>query len=113
MLVTIAAFAVFIWTLVKQGNVGPLWNKPDDSFDVEVSKSDISWTMMWMTTRGVGTWASGILYQSGKQTNNSDCKHYLLSTCQILPDMPNDLMIKFGVKFLSFLYRSFLRIFWV
>ncbi|XP_006457613.1 hypothetical protein AGABI2DRAFT_181761 [Agaricus bisporus var. bisporus H97] len=64
MLVTIAAFAVFIWALVKQGNVGPLWNKPDDSFDVEVSKSDISWTMMWMTTRGVGTWASGILYQS-------------------------------------------------
>lgn len=64
-IVASAVFCIFIWALTKQGNIGPLWNDPDDTFGIKLSRSEMSWTMMWMVTRGIGSWASGILYQSG------------------------------------------------
>lgn len=65
-LVTIAAFSLFIWALVKQGNVGPLWNDPETVYGVgRLSGSKLSWAMMRMITSGIGGWAGGILYQSG------------------------------------------------
>ncbi|KAF5364301.1 hypothetical protein D9756_001139 [Leucocoprinus leucothites] len=64
-IVTIAAFAIFIWALVKQGNVGPLWHNPEtETGQARLSGSKLSWAMMYMITRGVGGWAGGILYQS-------------------------------------------------
>ncbi|KAF9447319.1 hypothetical protein P691DRAFT_802597 [Macrolepiota fuliginosa MF-IS2] len=63
-IVTAGVFVIFIWALVKQGNIGPLWNDPDISSEVEISGSEVNWTMMWMVTRGIGSWSSGILYQS-------------------------------------------------
>ncbi|KAF5309169.1 hypothetical protein D9619_012709 [Psilocybe cf. subviscida] len=64
-LVTIAAFTLFIWALAKQGNVGPLWNDPETVYGVgRLSGSKLSWAMMRMITSGIGGWAGGILYQS-------------------------------------------------
>ncbi|KAJ7675656.1 permease for cytosine/purines, uracil, thiamine, allantoin-domain-containing protein [Mycena polygramma] len=64
-IVTIAAFAIFIWALVKQGNVGPLWSNPEEVYGIgRLSGSQLSWTMMRMITSGIGGWAGGILYQS-------------------------------------------------
>jgi NCS1 family nucleobase:cation symporter-1 len=64
-LVTIAAFALFIWALAKQGNVGPLWNDPETVYGVgRLTGSKLSWAMMRMITSGIGGWAGGILYQS-------------------------------------------------
>ncbi|THU96771.1 hypothetical protein K435DRAFT_663833 [Dendrothele bispora CBS 962.96] len=64
-IVTIAAFAIFIWALAKQGNVGPLWSNPEDVYGIgRLTGSQLSWTMMRMITSGIGGWAGGILYQS-------------------------------------------------
>ncbi|PPQ99769.1 hypothetical protein CVT24_009672 [Panaeolus cyanescens] len=64
-LVTIAAFAIFIWALAKQGDIGPLWKHPEDVYGIgRLSGSTLSWTMMRMITSGIGGWAGGILYQS-------------------------------------------------
>ncbi|KAE9405891.1 hypothetical protein BT96DRAFT_988134 [Gymnopus androsaceus JB14] len=63
--VTITAFAIFIWALAKQGNVGPLWKTPEVIYGVpRLTGSQLSWTMMRMITSGIGGWAGGILYQS-------------------------------------------------
>ncbi|KIJ46308.1 hypothetical protein M422DRAFT_165532 [Sphaerobolus stellatus SS14] len=65
-IVTIAAFAIFIWALAKQGNVGPLWNNPEEVYGVgRLTGSTLSWAMMRMVNSGIGGWAGGILYQSG------------------------------------------------
>ncbi|KXN86026.1 hypothetical protein AN958_10583 [Leucoagaricus sp. SymC.cos] len=74
-IVTVAMFIIFIWAVVKQGNAGPLWNSPDQASNVQLSGSQVNWIMLWMITRGIGWWASGILYQSdftryAKQNNN-------------------------------------------
>ncbi|KAF5326815.1 hypothetical protein D9619_004458 [Psilocybe cf. subviscida] len=64
-LVTIAAFSLLIWALVKQGNVGPLWNNPEEVYHVgKLHDSTLSWAMMRMVTSGIGGWSGGILYQS-------------------------------------------------
>ncbi|KAF5370543.1 hypothetical protein D9757_010126 [Collybiopsis confluens] len=64
-IVTIAAFAIFIWALAKQGDVGPLWKTPEEVYGVgRLTGSQLSWTMMRMITSGIGGWAGGILYQS-------------------------------------------------
>ena len=64
--VTIAAFAIFIWALVKQGDVGPLWKTPEVVYGTDrLVGSQLSWAMMRMVTSGIGGWAGGILYQSG------------------------------------------------
>ncbi|THH30303.1 hypothetical protein EUX98_g3890 [Antrodiella citrinella] len=63
--VSIAAIALFIWALAKQGNVGPLWSNPEDVYGVgKLSGSQLSWIMMRMVSSGIGGWAGGILYQS-------------------------------------------------
>lgn len=63
--VTIAAFTIFIWALAKQGDVGPLWKTPEVVYGVpRLTGSQLSWTMMRMVTSGIGGWAGGILYQS-------------------------------------------------
>ncbi|KAE9405158.1 hypothetical protein BT96DRAFT_1015817 [Gymnopus androsaceus JB14] len=63
--VTIAAFAIFIWALVKQGDVGPLWKTPEVVYGTDrLTGSQLSWAMMRMVTSGIGGWAGGILYQS-------------------------------------------------
>ncbi|KAH8093863.1 NCS1 nucleoside transporter family [Cristinia sonorae] len=64
--VTIAAFALFIWALVKQGNAGPLWSHPEEVYGpgTRLSGSKLSWVMMRMISSGIGGWAGGILYQS-------------------------------------------------
>ncbi|KAK7473185.1 hypothetical protein VKT23_001284 [Stygiomarasmius scandens] len=63
--VTIAAFAIFIWAVVKQGNAGPLWTNPEDVYGIgRLRGSQLSWTMMRMITSGIGGWAGRILYQS-------------------------------------------------
>ncbi|KXN85959.1 Allantoin permease, partial [Leucoagaricus sp. SymC.cos] len=64
-IVTVAAFAIFIWALAEQGNIGPLWTHPENETGQErLSGSKLSWAMMYMITRGVAGWAGGILYQS-------------------------------------------------
>ncbi|KIK64352.1 hypothetical protein GYMLUDRAFT_220841 [Collybiopsis luxurians FD-317 M1] len=64
-IVTVAAFAIFIWAVVKQGDVGPLWKTPEEVYGVgRLTGSQLSWTMMRMITSGIGGWAGGILYQS-------------------------------------------------
>ncbi|KAJ8076626.1 hypothetical protein PM082_001049 [Marasmius tenuissimus] len=64
-IVTIAAFAIFIWALAKQGNVGPLWTDPEEVYGIgRLHGSQLSWTMMRMISSGIGGWAGGILYQS-------------------------------------------------
>ncbi|KAF7439810.1 hypothetical protein PC9H_000146 [Pleurotus ostreatus] len=63
--VTIAAFALFIWALAKQGNVGPLWSNPEVVYGTgRLKGSVLSWAMMRMISSGIGGWAGGILYQS-------------------------------------------------
>ncbi|KAJ8521119.1 hypothetical protein ONZ45_g2166 [Pleurotus djamor] len=65
-IVTIAAFAIFIWALAKQGNVGPLWHNPEEVYGIgRLQGSALSWTIMRLITSGIGGWAGGILYQSG------------------------------------------------
>ncbi|KAJ3563465.1 hypothetical protein NP233_g8927 [Leucocoprinus birnbaumii] len=64
-IVTIAAFSVFIWAVAEQRGVGPLWHHPEnETGQPRLSGSKLSWAMMYMITRGVGGWAGGILYQS-------------------------------------------------
>lgn len=73
--VTVTMFAIFVWAVAKQGNIGPLWNNPRQASKNALSRSQFNWVMLWMTTRGIGSWASIILYQSdftryAKQQNN-------------------------------------------
>ncbi|EPQ55582.1 hypothetical protein GLOTRDRAFT_138462 [Gloeophyllum trabeum ATCC 11539] len=64
-IVTIAALAIFIWALAKQGNAGPLWSEPQEIYGVpKLEGSKLSWAMMRIITSGIGGWAGGILYQS-------------------------------------------------
>ncbi|KAI0719234.1 NCS1 nucleoside transporter family [Fomitopsis betulina] len=64
-IVTIAAIATFIWALVKQGDIGPLWKNPEQVYGIgRLSGSELSWTMMRMISSGIGAWAGGIMYQS-------------------------------------------------
>ena len=66
-IVTIAAIATFIWALVKQGDIGPLWKNPEQVYGIgRLEGSELSWTMMRMISSGIGGWAGGIMYQSGK-----------------------------------------------
>jgi hypothetical protein len=66
-IVSIAAIATFIWALAKQKNIGPLWKNPEESYGVgRLEGSALSWTMMRMISSGIGGWAGGILYQSGR-----------------------------------------------
>jgi nucleobase:cation symporter-1, NCS1 family len=66
-LVTIAAITTFIWALVKQGDIGPLWKNPEQIYGVgHLTGSKLSWTIMRIITSGIGGWAGGILYQSGQ-----------------------------------------------
>lgn len=63
--VTIAAFAIFIWALVKQGNGGPLFSDPEAVYGVDkLSGSRLGWVMMRCITSGIGAWSGGIMYQS-------------------------------------------------
>lgn len=86
-------FVIFIWAVVKQGNVGPLWHNPVQTSNVELSGSEVRWIMLWMTTRGIGSWASGILYQSGL---NLPATNLIFSWYRVIPDFtryakrPND-----------------------
>lgn len=69
MIVTIAAVALFIWALAKEGGVGPLWKDPEEIYGVgKLTGSQLSWIMMRMVNSGIGGWAGGILYQSGMLT---------------------------------------------
>ena len=82
-IVTIAAIATFIWALVKQGDIGPLWKNPEQVYGTgRLSGSDLSWTMMRMISSGIGGWAGGIMYQSGKPVPNSQCE---LGSCRTHP----------------------------
>ncbi|KAF9050257.1 NCS1 nucleoside transporter family [Panaeolus papilionaceus] len=64
-MVTFAAFAIFIWALAKKGDIGPLWKHPEEVYGIgKLSGSTLSWAMMRMITSGIGGWAGGILYQS-------------------------------------------------
>ncbi|KAF8977043.1 permease for cytosine/purines, uracil, thiamine, allantoin-domain-containing protein [Cyathus striatus] len=64
-IVAAAAFTIFIWALVKQGNAGPLWNNPEEVYGIgRLSGAQLSWAMMRMITSGIGGWAGGVLYQS-------------------------------------------------
>lgn len=61
----IAAFSIFIWALVKQGDGGPLFGNPEAVYGVETLRgSKLGWVMMRCITSGIGAWAGGILYQS-------------------------------------------------
>jgi NCS1 family nucleobase:cation symporter-1 len=64
-IVTIAAFSIFIWAIIKQGDGGPLINNPEAVYGIETPNgSKLGWLMMRMITSGLGGWAGGILYQS-------------------------------------------------
>lgn len=68
---TIAAIATFIWALVKQGDIGPLWKNPEQVYGIgRLSGSELSWTMMRMISSGIGAWAGGIMYQSGENSRS-------------------------------------------
>ncbi|KAG5642200.1 hypothetical protein DXG03_003416 [Asterophora parasitica] len=64
--VTIAAFAIFIWALIKQGNRGPLFSNPEEIYGIGrlSAGSTLGWVMMRCITSGIGGWAGGIMYQS-------------------------------------------------
>ncbi|KIJ46307.1 hypothetical protein M422DRAFT_226826 [Sphaerobolus stellatus SS14] len=64
-IVIIATFAVFIWMVAKQGDIGPLWDNPQEVYGVErLTGSSLSWAMMRMITSVIGGWAGSILFQS-------------------------------------------------
>ncbi|EPS97474.1 hypothetical protein FOMPIDRAFT_1128669 [Fomitopsis schrenkii] len=64
-LVAIAGIATFVWALVKQGNIGPLWKNPEQVYGIgHLSGSKLCWTMMRMISSGIGGYASSIMYQS-------------------------------------------------
>ncbi len=88
MIVTIAAIAIFIWALAKQGNIGPLWNNPEEVYGIgRLKGSQLSWTMMRMITSGIGGWAGGILYQSGMSPKAlaRAYEHNIVSYLRLLP----------------------------
>ncbi|KAF8903680.1 permease for cytosine/purines, uracil, thiamine, allantoin-domain-containing protein [Gymnopilus junonius] len=64
--VTVAAFALFIWALAKQGNGGPLFTNPEEIEGIGKLNpgSMLGWVMVHCITSGIGGWAGGILYQS-------------------------------------------------
>ncbi|KAF8156221.1 permease for cytosine/purines, uracil, thiamine, allantoin-domain-containing protein [Mycena galopus ATCC 62051] len=79
-IVTIAAFSIFIWAVVKQGDVGPLWQNPEEIYAIgRLSVSQLSWTMMRMITSGIGGWAGGILYQPPLNGLQSDFSRYAVN----------------------------------
>lgn len=64
-IVTIAAFAIFIWALAKQGNAGPLINHSESIYGVEkLEGSQLGWAMTRMITSGIGGWAGGVGHMS-------------------------------------------------
>ncbi|KAG1721145.1 permease for cytosine/purines, uracil, thiamine, allantoin-domain-containing protein [Suillus lakei] len=60
-----AALAVFLWAIVKQGNGGPLFSNPEAVYGVgNLQGSQLAWVMVRCINSGIGGWAGGILYQS-------------------------------------------------
>ncbi|KAG6816617.1 hypothetical protein H0H87_004623 [Tephrocybe sp. NHM501043] len=61
--VTIAAFAIFIWALAKQGNGGPLFSDPEAVYGAEKLRPGtmLGWVMIRCVTSGIGGWAGGIV----------------------------------------------------
>ncbi|KAI0694040.1 permease for cytosine/purines, uracil, thiamine, allantoin-domain-containing protein [Cytidiella melzeri] len=61
LVVIIAAIAIFIWALVKQGNGGPLFINPEAVYGVgELQGSRLGWVMMRCITSGIGAWSGGV-----------------------------------------------------
>ena len=57
----VAAFSIFIWALVKQGNGGPLFSNPEAVYGVDKLKgSQLGWVMMRCITSGIGAWSGGV-----------------------------------------------------
>ncbi|RDB26775.1 Allantoin permease [Hypsizygus marmoreus] len=64
-IVAIAAFALFIWALVKQGGGGPLFSNPEAVYGVgDLKGATLAWAFVRLINSGIGGWAGGILYQS-------------------------------------------------
>ncbi|KAG6831439.1 hypothetical protein H0H92_010652 [Tricholoma furcatifolium] len=60
--VTVTAFAIFIWAIVKQGNGGPLFSDPEEIYGTGKLTSGpvLGWVMMRCITGGIGGWAGGV-----------------------------------------------------
>lgn len=64
-IVTVAAFSIFIWALAKERGPGPLYDNPEAVYGVEhLHGSNLAWTMVRLIVSHVGAWSGGILYQS-------------------------------------------------
>ncbi|KAF8873056.1 hypothetical protein CPB84DRAFT_1854172 [Gymnopilus junonius] len=59
--VMVAAFALFIWALAKQGNGGPLFTNPEEIEGIGKLNpgSMLGWVMVHCITSGIGGWAGG------------------------------------------------------
>ncbi|THV00163.1 NCS1 nucleoside transporter family [Dendrothele bispora CBS 962.96] len=64
--ITIAAFALFIWALAKQGGGGPLLSDPSTFLGIDkVPKGkELGWVMVLGVTTNVGSISAGIMNQS-------------------------------------------------
>lgn len=82
--VTIAAFAIFIWALAKQGNGGPLFKNPEAIYGVgHLTGARLSWTIMRMVTSGIGGWAGGVHAQAFSMS--TDFSQWSFHTSDSLP----------------------------
>lgn len=65
--VVLAAFSIFIWAMVKQGNGGPLLTDPEAVSGIgRLSGSTLGWVMVRCITSGIGGWAGGVCVASFK-----------------------------------------------
>ncbi|KAG1720081.1 permease for cytosine/purines, uracil, thiamine, allantoin-domain-containing protein [Suillus lakei] len=60
-LVLMAALAVFLWAIVKQGNGGPLFSNPEAVYGVgNLQGSQLAWVTVRCINSGIGGWAGGV-----------------------------------------------------